>query len=263
MFARDAPATTKPAAAQSKPVPSSSQDAVVLTLPVEERDPPFFAFAPRSRRGKTTRAPKTVRENPLSTRFVIPTHGEIAADGIPRIDGQDMARRSRKKPGSRKDKGVVADGAAEVEAQSEASSQPMQVDADSSVQVEDTLSAVAGPSSAPGPSPISQAAGPADHNTSVQRVLMPDAPRGYTKSGLPKKKPGPAKGKRKAETIAREKGGVVSMLTGKLPELTEAELAGGAMEVDPVLDQTPEQVQEQEQNHETENPGADTPENAS
>jgi hypothetical protein len=91
---------------------------------------------------------------------------------------------------------------------------------------------------------------------------MPDAPRGYTKSGLPRKKPGPAKGKRKADTIAREKGGVVSMLTGKLPLLTEAELVGGAMEVDPVPEHGSEQVEEEEESHETENPGTDTPENA-
>lgn len=258
MFARDAPPTTKPAAAKAKAVPSSSKESAAPIPRVEEREPPFFAFAPRSRRGKTSRAPKTLRENPLSTRFVIPTHGEIAADGVPRIDGQDLARRSRRRV-SKKDQGV-ADDAAEVEPQSEASSQPMQVDAESSMQVEDTSSAVAGPSSAPEPLLTSQ---PADHNTSVQRVLMPDAPRGYTKNGLPRKKPGPAKGKRKAETIAREKGGVVSMLTGKMPVLTEAELVGGAMEVDPEPEQGSEQVEEEEESHETENPGTDTPENTS
>lgn len=277
MFARDAPPVIQPAAAKSKskakPVPLSSQDAPAPAPvpPTEDQPAPFFAFAPRTRRGRG-RAPKTtVRENPLSNRFVIPTHGEIAEDGIPRIDGQDLARRSRRKPGPKKDKNG-ADDAVEPEVQSEASSQPIQVDEDPLMQLDDASSTVDGPSSIVGPSSAPMTApsqpAPVDHNTSVQRVLMPDAPRGYTKHGIPKKKPGPAKGKRKAETIAREKGGVVSMLTGKLPELTETDLAGSAMEVDPQPEQTPGQTPEQgdaepEQINQTEKPGTDTPENAS
>lgn len=258
MFARDAPPVILPPAAKSrtkaKAGPSNAEDVPASAPPTEESDPGAFTFASRSRRGKTARTPKTtVRENPLSNRFVIPTHGEIAEDGIPRIDGQDMARRSKRKPGPKKGKNG-ADEAREPEVQSEASNQPMQVDADPSMQTDDASSAIAGPSSAPipTPTPTSHPNHPADHNSSVQRLLMPDAPRGYTKNGLPRKKPGPAKGKKKAETIAREKGGVVSMLTGKLPELADAEFARSEMEVDPQPEPTPEQDDaEKEQNDET------------
>jgi hypothetical protein len=90
--------------------------------------------------------------------------------------------------------------------------------------------AIAGPSSLPAIDP------PGDTESQRQRVLIPDAPRGYTKRGLPRRKPGPAKGHRKASTIAKEVGGVVNMLTGKLPEeetLRSPPADGDAMEVDP------------------------------
>lgn len=82
----------------------------------------------------------------------------------------------------------------------------------------------------------------------VQRVLLPDAPRGYTKSGLPRRKPGPSKGRKTALTIAREEGGVVSKLTGKLPLAGTGETStNGAMGTEMDVDQGSAQGAETEQ----------------
>lgn len=130
------------------------------------------------------------RASPLSTRYVIPASGEISADGIPRIDGQEV-RKIRK---ARKMKQVVT-------AETETDGLAMDVDMPESV----VNQATAGPSnSSNNENDIAdvqedviavvqenviadvQDVRPPD----LQRLFMPDAPRGYTKRGLPRKAPG-------------------------------------------------------------------------
>lgn len=245
MFARDVIPTAKPA---TKSKAKAKAPVIASSPPPEDPSidaPPIPAPAKPSKRAP---AKSAVRRNPLSSDFEIPLRGEITADGIPRIDGEKVVRKKRKPKA--KAAAAAAPAAAVAETSEQAASPVgshgglMQIDESEVSNLQAFPSSpIAGPSSSlpaandppiAGPSTIGDP--PSDTETQRQRVLLPDAPRGYTKRGLPRRKPGPAKGHRKASTIAKEVGGVVSMLTGKLPEEeTEAEPSSTAeaMEVDP------------------------------
>lgn len=238
MFARDVVSVPQPAP-KAKPKQKQPPPVVPSSPPTDHHDlasSPVLAPAPTKAKAPTTskRAPgNAVRANPLSSHYEIPRHGEIAADGIPRIDGEKVIKRKR----ARKGQGAAAAAAAAPVVVSAsavpATSQPedvttspaassglvpldepnasSQVDATSPIAGTSTLPATTEP---PPPLPLPLLNDPA---TQLQRVLLPDAPRGYTRRGLPRKKPGPAVGHRKALTVAREVNGVVSMLAGKSP----------------------------------------------
>ena len=226
MFARDAEPISKPAAktrGRSK-APQLSllsyhpPDAAEPDIPDPAPSSPIStpAKAPSKRPAAGAKADNVSRANPLSSHFEIPRHGEIAADGIPRIDGEKLVKKGRR----RKTKAVDPETSEAAASSPVATSGLMQLD-----EQEPSNPAVSSPIA--GPSTL-----PADTSTlllpppyaPLQRVLLPDAPHGYTKFGLPRRKPGPAKGRKKATTVARDAGGVVSMLTGKLPG--EAEIEG-------------------------------------
>jgi hypothetical protein len=240
MFARDVIPTAKPAL-KTKAKAKAKAPVVPSSPPPEDPStPPIPAPAKTSKRPAA--AKNAIRSNPLSSNFEIPLHGEITADGIPRIDGEKVARKKRKPKA--KASAVVAETPEQAASPVGSHGGLMQIDEPEISTLQTFASSpIAGPSSLPltsdppaiaGPSSV-PTADPSDTETQRQRVLIPDAPRGYTKRGLPRRKPGPAKGHRKASTIAKEVGGVVSMLTGKLPEdetLGSPPADGDAMEVD-------------------------------
>ncbi|GHJ84859.1 hypothetical protein NliqN6_1261 [Naganishia liquefaciens] len=251
MFARDAEPVAKPpttktkgrqrSAAQLSLLSSQQADAPEQPVVPNSRGPSSPISTPaktatQSKRGPGTGGAKSdnaSRANPLSSHFEIPQHGEIAADGIPRIDGEKLVKKGRR----RKYKAVADPETSEAAASSPVASSGLMPLDEPDASSQPTPSSPTDASSLPLPLPYG----------SAQRVLLPDAPHGYTKFGLPRRKPGPAKGRKKAATVAREAGGVMSMLTGKLPGGEEMEgqtaraMAGDEerMEVDAEENQTP------------------------
>lgn len=171
LFARDAPAESA-----THGVSNGSTGSASAGNDGEETGSPMASTSshptqPASAAPSSKRKPAAAtRATPLSTRFIIPASGEISADGIPRIDGQEI-RRIRKPRKLKKSAPGAEDGADD---------SPMDVDRPDAVGEQ----AVAGPSNLPSDSVRDTR--PPD----LQRLFMPDAPRGYTKRGVPRKAPG-------------------------------------------------------------------------
>lgn len=254
MFARDAGPVVKPAA-KTKGRPKALQLSLLSSHPSDAPEPDASEPIPsapittpaktQSKRPAGAKSDNASRANPLSSHFEIPRHGEIAADGIPRIDGEKLVKKGRR----RKTKAVDPETSEAAASSPVATSGLMQLD-----EPEPSNPAASSPIAEPSTLPPDTTTLPLPlPYAPLQRVLLPDAPHGYTKFGLPRRKPGPAKGRKKATTVAREVGGVVSMLTGKLPGDEEIEgsttSAAGDEELMEVDAQEKEPAGEPDQDH--------------
>ncbi|KAJ9095650.1 hypothetical protein QFC21_005522 [Naganishia friedmannii] len=178
LFARDAPpeppvaATSKRGTARATSAENSGETPESPVAYTSSKPAQPASAGPSSKKKPAV----ATRVTPLSTRYVIPASGEISADGILRIDGQEV--RMGRKP--RKSKKAAA-------AEDEADGSAMEVDIPDAVLHQDD----AGPSSVPSSNNNAVADGGQDTRPpDLQRLFMPDAPHGYTKRGVPKKTPG-------------------------------------------------------------------------